>query len=550
MSKNPAEKSVQCQYGPNPVNCATGDFWHTFTDASVSGRGLPLDLQRTYNSATASVEGPFGYGWSSSYAMSASVDGSGNVTIHQENGDTVVFSPNGSGGFTAPPRVVATLVENGDGSYTFTRQADEIFNFSSAGQLESEQDLSGDTTTLSYTSGELTSVSDPVARTLTFAYGSNGLVSTVTDPLGRVTTYSYDSAGNLASVTDPAGRVTSFTYDTNHLLLTMTPPNGQSGGPDAGDAVTNTYDSSGRVTSQSDQAGLTTSFDYTSVPGSTEITDPNGNVTLETYTNGELISITKGYGTSLAATTSYSYDPDSLGITQVVDPDGHTTTNTYDASGNALTATDGDGNTTTYAYNAFNEQTCNAQPLAADPCSSLSPPAAITAGTATITPPSSAPPKYVTYTEYDTDGNEIYQTTGDYAPGSGTASQSRTTYRPLQRRVGHARLGRRLVHEHGSFERAALRHHRRRRCCHPARLRLRRRPDLVVDARRQLGWRGWPRPPTPTTPTASRPPPWRPDGNLSGANAGNYTTTKIYNADGEMTWSRSAAARAQPSCPG
>src|SRR6202041_2794275 len=35
---------------------------------------------------------------------------------------------------------------------------------------------------------------------------------------------------------------------------------------------------------------------------------------------------------------------------------------------------------------------------------------------------------YVTYTEYDTDGNLIYQTTGDYAPGSGSASQSRTTY--------------------------------------------------------------------------------------------------------------------------
>ena len=50
-------------------------------------------------------------------------------------------------------------------------------------------------------------------------------------------------------------------------------------------------------------------------------------------------------------------------------------------------------------------------------------PTAITAGPATITPPSSAPPKYVTYTEYDTDGNEIYQTTGDYAPGFKIAHQ-------------------------------------------------------------------------------------------------------------------------------
>jgi RHS repeat-associated protein len=104
------------------------------------------------------------------------------------------------------------------------------------------------------------------------------------------------------------------------------------------------------------------------------------------------------------------------------------TSSTYDSSGNVLTTTNGLGNTWSYSYNSFNEQTCAAEPLAANPCSTLSPPSAITAGTGTITAPSSAPPKYVTYREYDTDGNLIYATTGDYAPGSGSASQSRTTY--------------------------------------------------------------------------------------------------------------------------
>ena len=47
----------------DPVNCATGVFWHTFTDFSVPGRGVPLDLTRTYESSEAGTDGPFGYGW-------------------------------------------------------------------------------------------------------------------------------------------------------------------------------------------------------------------------------------------------------------------------------------------------------------------------------------------------------------------------------------------------------------------------------------------------------------------------------------------------------
>ena len=50
----------------------------------------------------------------------------------------------------APPRVLATLVKNGDGTYTFTRNADLIhLTFSSGGQLLREVDRNGYTTTLS-----------------------------------------------------------------------------------------------------------------------------------------------------------------------------------------------------------------------------------------------------------------------------------------------------------------------------------------------------------------------------------------------------------------
>ena len=126
------------------MNCATGVFWRTSTDFSVPGRGVPLDLTRTYESSEAGTDGPFGYGWSDSYGMSLATDSAGNVTITQEDGSTVTFSPDGSGGFTAPPYVLATLVQNPDGSYTFTRDRGETsYGFSAAGRLTSETDLNG-----------------------------------------------------------------------------------------------------------------------------------------------------------------------------------------------------------------------------------------------------------------------------------------------------------------------------------------------------------------------------------------------------------------------
>ena len=45
-----------------------------------------------------------------------------------------------------------------------------------------------------------------------------------------------------------------------------------------------------------------------------------------------------------------------------------------------------------------------------------------------ITPPSSAPPRGLTYTLYDTDGNDLYTTTGVYEPGSNIAAYLQTSY--------------------------------------------------------------------------------------------------------------------------
>ena len=189
--------------------------------------------------------------------------------------------------FTAPAYVIATLVQNRNGTYTFTLPDQTADIFSSTGQLLVRTDRNGYQTSLAYNaSGQLVSVTDPAGRTLTFTYAGNGLVSSVADPIGRQVTYVYDASSNLTSVTDAGGNITHYTYDGSHRLITMTDPNGG--------VTSNVYDSSNRVVSQTDPAGRVIKFAYSGA--TTTVTDGNGNVQNQTYAGNRLTSLTLACG--------------------------------------------------------------------------------------------------------------------------------------------------------------------------------------------------------------------------------------------------------------
>lgn len=359
-SSDAASSSRGCQ-SADPVDCASGDFWQTFTDVSIGGRGPGLKLTRTYNTLNAATPGIFGYGWSSSLDQHLTFTEDGTILVTLDDGSQIPAAPNGSGGFTLPPSADAVFQSNTDGTYTLTEHATELLTFSAAGKLLSLRDLNGYQTTLAYNgSGQLETVTDTSGRSLSVTFGSNGFVSSVTDPLGRTTSYIYDSAGDLISTTDPMGRTWSFSYDEQHRMLKMTDPHGG--------VVTNTYDSQSRVIAQTDPAGLTTTLAYTgdnfsSLGGTTTITDTHGSVTIEQYDNGFMTQITKGAGTPQQGTWTYTYDPNTLGRTSTTDPKGHVTTSTYDATGQVLGTTDPLGHETTYTYNGLQEVLTSATPL-------------------------------------------------------------------------------------------------------------------------------------------------------------------------------------------
>jgi RHS repeat-associated protein len=345
-----------------PVDCATGEFTHSFTDVSIPGRGLPLRFVRTYKALLAAQDGPLGHGWTDSYDMHLTTDASSTVTVTEEGGTDVTFALSGTT-YQPPSRVLATLVNNGDGTLTFARRDQTHYTFSTpttttVGQLLSQTDRNGYTTTLGYTNGRLSTITDPAGRSLTLTY-SGRHISGIADPIGRMVAFTYNTDGDLTEAADVGSGVTHFTYapDT-HLLTRMTDPRGGT--------VTNTYDSAGRVTAQTDAMGRTISFSYTlDAIGAqqTTITDGKGNVTVELFQSNLLLSRTKGYGTPQAATWTYTYDPGTLGVASETDPNGHTTHNTWDANGNLLSHTAALSRTTSYAYDALNDTTAITDPL-------------------------------------------------------------------------------------------------------------------------------------------------------------------------------------------
>lgn len=365
---NASEKRTTCASTASPVNRATGDFYHQFDDLSIPGRGISLHFARTYNALASAQTGRLGYGWTDSYNLFLTADSAGDIVVTQvvtqEDGSTVPFFAV-HGVYHAPPRVLATLVANGDGTLTFTRKNQQKFTFlapatGAVGPLLSESDRNGYTTSLTYTTpltNDLVSkITDPSGRSLAFGYDGANHIKTVSDSIGRTVAFTYNAAGELTDAQDVRGYTTHFTYTTAnnmHLLQTMTDPNNGT--------VSNVYAGAGRVLSQTDAMNRTTAFTYTAPDATqvstTTITDPRGYVTVEQYQDFELRSLTKGYGAAQQATWTYSYDPATRGIASETDPNGHTSSNTWDANGNLLSHTDPLGHRTSYAYDGLNDTT-------------------------------------------------------------------------------------------------------------------------------------------------------------------------------------------------
>jgi RHS repeat-associated protein len=345
----PGQPHSEC--GKKAVSCATGNDSDTQTDFAIGGRGVGLNLERTYNSQAGAegTKGAFGYGWSSSFSDHLSLEPSEKrAALIQANGSRVPFSEN-SGVYTAPAWTQDTLSGTAEAGYTLTYPNQTKYHFAgSSGRLESVTDRNGNATTLSYgEGGRLETITDPAGRKISLTYNGEGLIESAKDPMGHVVKYAYEG-GNLASVTMPGETEPSwrFKYDASHQLTEMT--DGR-----AGKTITE-YNGAHQVVSQEDPLKRKLTFEYEAFE--TKITNhATGAVTDERFTsNDEPYSITRSFGTASATTESLAYDAAGNVLT-TTDGNNHTTKYTYDGSSNRTSMVDPEKDETKWTYNATHD---------------------------------------------------------------------------------------------------------------------------------------------------------------------------------------------------
>ena len=143
------------------------------------------------------TDSPFGAGWGLDGTQQVAI-GSANVIFPKFGGFRSFSGTPGTLPFTYtnPANDQGTMVKNADGTYTYTDKFQNKTNFNSSGQITSQVDPHGLTTTYAYSSGLLSTITKPDTGVATFSY-SGGLVSSIAMPAGRYLTMTYDGSNNL-----------------------------------------------------------------------------------------------------------------------------------------------------------------------------------------------------------------------------------------------------------------------------------------------------------------------------------------------------------------
>ena len=325
------------------VNVVAGNLSFAQIDLSIPSIGFATALTRTYSSALAATDGPFGYGWSWSLGPRVAAS-DGGADLLREDGRNDHFVNGTTGNYVAPLGVYDTLTDVSGGGWLLVRHDQARLAFNAAGGLASVTDPNGNALYLSYVDGRLASVRDTAERTWSFDQTAAGHISAAHDPAGRTTAYGYSTAGDLASVVDAAGAMSTFSY-VGHRLTGMTDPRSNT--------TSFAYDAQARVTGVTDALGSATTFAYDPANRHTTVTDPLANAHSYDYDSGNRINrLTDALGQA----ESWSWDGSNNRI-GVSDRNGGVATSEYDARGNPTLVTNPEGGQSRVAYDAQNRPT-------------------------------------------------------------------------------------------------------------------------------------------------------------------------------------------------
>jgi RHS repeat-associated protein len=385
-----------------------GNFTVTFTDLSVPVTGLPVTVNRTYDSREKQSR-DFGIGWTvdiqnvkidenrtpgdgwpqtksggmfGSYCING--DTEHYVSVNLPDGRTEEFdltlTPNcqkfspveqASVSFTPRPGSTSTLklkypklllVSNGmlidpdtveaydPAGYVLTDKDGTEYELDQSFGIRMAKDANGNTLTYGKDG-----VTHSAGKGVRFVRDAKDRIVQVIDPEGNKITYTYNSKGELSTVTDAAGNITTYTYNRSHGLTGIKDPRGIT-------PVKNEYDNSGRLVAHTDSYGKRIEYTHDIVGRQEVVKDRNGNLTVFIYDEkGRVLQKTDPMG----STTGFTYDGVGNKLSET-DALGNTTRWTYDAKKNVLSESkiiSGQTITTSHTYNALGKVLTTTDPL-------------------------------------------------------------------------------------------------------------------------------------------------------------------------------------------
>lgn len=223
----------------------------------------------------------------------------------------------------------STLTKNTANQFVFTTPNKVVYTYRTSGQVDTIAYPFGITLTFSYnSSGKISSVTNGF-RTLSFSYDAFNQLASVSDGNGRSVVLTISSTtGNLTSVADPLGKNTTYSYDQRGRLTQIFRPANPSTA-----IFTNVYDSLSRVKEQTDAFGNVWQFYFAGSRSEEVAPNSTSRVIYLNEFGSKTIEIN-----ALNQKTQYGYD----GLQRVLSvtyPEGNSVEKTYDNRNNLLTST-------------------------------------------------------------------------------------------------------------------------------------------------------------------------------------------------------------------
>jgi RHS repeat-associated protein len=384
----------------DPVDLYTGLLNYHHTDLVLPDT-IPIKIERSYRQSDTNSYS-FGIGTASMYDMRMwSNNNYHEADLILPNGGKVHYIRTSPGeGFTEaiyestsnPGLYYASTIKwnPSETGWDLTLSNGTTYVFGELAPLQAIRDRYGNKLTITRTEGQkgnITQITSPHGRWVTFAYDGSNRITEIKDVGGQTLKYNYNATGTLEKVTDAAGRITKYEYNASNELTAVTDGRGNT-------YLKNEYDANERVTKQTLGDGGIFKFAYT-LGGSgqveaTTVTDPRNIENKFAFNStGFETSETKALGTTIEQTTTYEPQTGTGLTLSTTDPRGRKTTYEYDSAGNVkkktllagtgsprkleytyepgtnelASETDGLKHTTTYHYGEHGELLSETDPL-------------------------------------------------------------------------------------------------------------------------------------------------------------------------------------------